>query len=88
MRTGLFLLAGFLLLGVCVIMARLFSANYPGASTAATGVFLVLWLAIAAFNMWVGVAKAGYAASEELPIFLLIFAVPAVVAVVLKWKFI
>lgn len=69
-------------------MARLFSANYPGASTVATGVFLVLWLAIAAFNMWVGVAKAGYAASEELPIFLLIFAVPAVVAVILKWKFI
>ena len=88
MRTGLFLLAGFLLLGVCVILAKLFSANYPNASTVATGVFIVLWLAIAAFNMWVGVAKAGYAAAEELSIFLLIFAVPAVVAVILKWKFI
>ena len=87
MRTGLFLLAGFLLLGVCVILARLFSSNYPGASGVATAVFVVLWLAIAAFNMWVGVAKAGYSASEELPIFLLIFAVPAVVAVILKWKF-
>jgi hypothetical protein len=88
MRTGLFLLAGFLLLGVCVILARLFSTNYPGASGVATAVFVALWLAIAAFNMWVGVAKAGYSASEELPIFLLIFAVPAVVAVILKWKFI
>lgn len=88
MRTGLFLLAGFLLLGTCVILARLFSSNYPAASTTATALFLVLWLAIAAFNMWVGVAKAGYAASEELPIFLLIFAVPAVVAMILRWKFI
>lgn len=88
MRTGLFLLAGFLLLGVCMIMARLFSANYPHASTVTTGIFLVLWLAIAAFNTWVGVAKAGYAASEELPIFLLVFAAPAVVAVILKWKFV
>lgn len=88
MRTGLFLLAGFLLLGVCVILAKLFSSNYPAASSVATGIFIALWLAIAAFNMWVGVAKAGYSASEELPIFLLIFAVPAVVAVILKWKFI
>jgi hypothetical protein len=87
MRTGLFLLAGFFLLGTCVILARLFSSNYPAASAIATGVFLVLWLAIAAFNMWVGVARAGYAAAEELPIFLLIFGVPAVLAVILKWKF-
>jgi hypothetical protein len=88
MRTGLFLLAGFLLLGACVIMAKLFAANYPGASTTATGVFIVLWLAITALNMWVGVNKAGYTAGEELPIFLLLFAVPAIVAVILKWKFI
>jgi hypothetical protein len=36
--------------------------------------------------MWTGVAKAGYSATEELPIFLLLFVVPAVVAVVLGWK--
>jgi len=88
MRTPLFLLAGFLLLATCVILAKLFSSNYPGASTTATVIFVLLWSAIAAFNMWVGVAKAGYAAAEELPIFLLIFGVPAVVAVILKWKFI
>ena len=88
MRTGLFLLAGFLLLGVCVIMGRLFSSNYPAASGTAIAVFIALWLAIAAFNMWVGVSKAGYAAAEELPIFLLIFGVPAVIAAILKWKFI
>lgn len=73
-------------LGASVILARLFSTHYPAASGIATTVYSVLWLAIAAFNMWVGVAKAGYSVSEELPIFLLIFGVPAVVAAILKWK--
>lgn len=87
MRTALFLLAGFLLLGASLLLGRLFSANYPGATFAATVTYVALWLIIAGVNMWVGVAKAGYSVMEELPIFLLIFAVPAAVAVVLKWKF-
>jgi hypothetical protein len=36
--------------------------------------------------MWVGVAKAGYSVGEELPIFLLIFGLPALAAILLKWK--
>ena len=87
MRTALFLIAGFLLLGASLLLGRLFSANYPGATFAATIAYVVLWLTIAGVNMWVGVAKAGYSVTEELPIFLLIFAVPAAVAIVLKWKF-
>jgi len=86
MRTGLFLVAGFLLLAACLVLGRLFSANYPGATLAATGVYVALWLVIAGANMWVGVARAGYSVTEELPIFLLIFGLPAAVAVVLKWK--
>ena len=88
MRTALFLLAGFLLLAAVLIVARLFSANYPAATGWATAAFLVVWLVVTAANMWVGVNKAGYSASEELPILLLLFGVPAVVAVVLKWKFV
>jgi len=34
--------------------------------------------------MWNGVAKAGYSASEELPVFALIFLVPAITAVLVK----
>jgi len=86
MRTGLFLFAGFLLLGASLLLGRLFSANYPGASTVATVLFVTLWFVIAGTNMWVGVAKAGYSVVEELPIFALIFGVPAAVAIVLKWK--
>jgi len=87
MRTPLFLLVGFLLLGACMLLGRLFSSNYPGASYAATLTFVVLWLGIAGFNLWVGVVKAGYTLSEELPIFLLISAVPIIAAVLLKWRF-
>jgi hypothetical protein len=87
MRTGLFLLSGFLLLAASLILGKLFSANYPGGSTVATVLFVVLWLAVAITNMWVGVAKAGYTVAEELPILALIFGVPAAVAIVTRWKF-
>lgn len=87
MRTGLFLLSGFLFLAASLIVGRLFSANYAGGTTVATVLFVALWLAIAAANMWVGVAKAGYTLAQELPIFALIFGVPAAVAVLIRWKF-
>ena len=86
MRTALFLVAGLLLLAASLLLGKLFSANYPGATFVATIAYVGLWLIIAGVNMWVGVAKAGYSVSEELPIFLLIFSVPAAVAILLKWK--
>ena len=86
MRTGLFLLAGFLLLAASLILGRLFSHNLPGAPLFATVLFVVLWLLLAGANMWTGVAKAGYSVAEELPVFALVFLVPAAVAVLLKWK--
>jgi hypothetical protein len=87
MRTVLFLVVGFLLLSVCLLLGRLFSANYPSATYTATTAFVSAWLLISAFNLWVGVTKAGYTVADELPIFVLIFAVPVAVAVFLKWRF-
>jgi hypothetical protein len=86
MRTALFLVSGVLLLAAFLLLGRLFSANYPGAPYLATAAFVALWLAIAGANMWIGVAKAGYSVADELPIFLLIFGLPAAIAIVLKWK--
>jgi hypothetical protein len=86
-RTGLFLVAGLLLLAAVLLLAKLFSSNYPDAMRVGTIAYLALWLIIAGANMWVGVAKAGYSVADELPIFLLIFAVPAAAAVLLKWRF-
>jgi hypothetical protein len=86
MRTPLFLVAGLFLLAAFFILARLFSENYPSATLWATIAFVLLWLVITGANMWVGVNKAGYSAGEEFPILLLLFGVPAVVAILLKWK--
>lgn len=86
MRTMLFLLAGFMLLAAFFLLARLFSANHPAASTWAGVGFVSLWFAVAAFNMWTGVTRAGYSAAEELPILLLIFGVPTAAALFIKWR--
>ena len=86
MRTLLFLLAGFLLLTASALLGKLFSSNFPGAAYTATLTFVLIWLLISSANLWVGVAKAGYALSEEAPIFALIFGVPAIVALFLKWR--
>jgi hypothetical protein len=48
--------------------------------------FVVVWLVISIANLWVGVAKAGYTLGEEFPIFLFIFAVPTIAAILLKWR--
>ena len=86
MRTLLFLVAGLLLLAAFLLLAKLFSPNYPDATRLATIAYVALWFIIAGANMWVGVARAGYSVAEELPIFLLIFGVPAAVATFLKWR--
>ncbi len=86
MRTGLFLLAGFLLLGAITIVTRLFHENIPSAPAWGTVAFLAIWLGVTGFNMWIGVTKAGYSVGEEIPILLLLFGVPAVAALIVNWK--
>ncbi len=86
MRTVLFLIVGFFLLGAAALLGKLFSGTYPAAPYAATLVFILLWLVLSGFNLWVGVSKAGYTFTEELPIFLLIFGVPVIAAILLKWR--
>lgn len=46
-----------------------------------------MWLVATAFNLWVGVSHAGYAVREEWPVLLLLFGVPAAVALLVRWKF-
>ena len=69
-----------------LLLGKLFSSHYPEAARLATIAYLALWLIVAEANMWIGVARAGYSVAEELPIFLLIFGAPAVVAILLKWR--
>jgi len=79
---------GFGLLALCLLIGAWLGAPTPamGLATAAR-VFIPLWLIGAGINMWLGVTKAGYSVAEEVPYFLLVFAVPAAVAVLLAWRF-
>ncbi len=86
MRTLLFMVSGLLLVAAFLLLGKLFSSHYPDATRWATIGFVVVWFIASGVNMWVGVAKAGYSVSEELPIFLLIFAAPAAAAILLKWQ--
>jgi hypothetical protein len=87
MRTIIIVVIGLVVWAACLGVAKLTHGVTAASSTAATIVFTVIWFVAAAVNMWIGVSQAGYSFSEELPIFLVIFLLPVVVAVVVKWKF-
>ncbi|AVJ32460.1 hypothetical protein CLM74_06560 [Stenotrophomonas sp. MYb57] len=76
---------GLVLLGVFVLFGWLWGANVAGMALAAK-VFVPAWLVVAGVNMWVGVAYAGYSVRDELPILLLVFAVPAAIAGIAIWR--
>jgi hypothetical protein len=84
MHTVMVIAGALALLALCVALGR-FLGTGQGAMAKAALYFIPLWLIGAAVNMWVGVAKAGYTVMQELPIFLIVFAVPAAVALALWW---
>jgi hypothetical protein len=86
MRTAIIIVAGFVLWGICIGIAKLAANLNASSTTIATAAFVVLWFIAAAVNMWIGVARAGYSFMDELPIFLVIFLLPSAVAVAVKWK--
>lgn len=83
MHTIIVVAIGFGLLGLLALAGYLLG----GATAIATAalVFLPLWLAGAGINMVLGVKRAGYSAAEEAPIFVLVFGVPAVLALIVWW---
>ncbi len=87
MRTAIIILGGFVLWAVCLGIAKLLASSSSSSMTYATTAFVAIWFVAAASNMWIGVSQAGYSFQEELPFFLLIFLLPAAVAVFVRWKF-
>ncbi|MDD5051571.1 MAG: hypothetical protein PHO27_02425 [Sulfuricurvum sp.] len=77
MRTALFLLNGFLLLGFFYLLIKLFTPTIPTIRAFGACSFLIIWLAISITNMTIGIMKAGYGIGEEFSIFLLIFLIPS-----------
>ena len=82
MHTIMVVLGGFLLLGACLLAGR-----WMKTMAIAALIFIPIWFGAALINLWIGVSRAGYSVAEELPIFLAVFAIPAVVALFIWWKF-
>jgi hypothetical protein len=75
---------GLALLAACSLVGRLLSGG--SGLRGALLVFLPLWLIGAGINMYIGVTQAGYSVADEAPIFLVVFGVPAAIALGLWWK--
>ena len=86
MRTFLFILGGFVVWAACLGMGKLMASASATSMTIATMAFVVIWFLAASANLWVGVMRAGYSFTEELPIFLVIFVLPVATAAFVKWK--
>jgi hypothetical protein len=76
---------GFALLVACSV-AGYFTAGTSGLSRGAL-VFLPVWALGAGINMYLGVKRAGYSVADEAPILLLVFAVPAAVAIGIWYRY-
>lgn len=79
MHTLWTVVAGLLLLGVFLLLGQLWGAPMLALAGPA---FIPVWLGVSLINLWVGVYRAGYGVREELPVLLVVFGVPAVVALV------
>lgn len=87
MHTIKVIAGGIALLAVCLLVGRWMGGPSPavGLATAAK-VFIPIWLVAAGVNLWIGVAKAGYSVADEAPVFLIVFGVPAAVALLVWWR--
>lgn len=79
MRTLILILAGLLLVGIAMWLAK------PVKRRAVAAVFSVGWLVAVLWNLRTGMSH-GYSLQEELPIQALIYAVPVATGAWLAWK--
>lgn len=85
MHTVLVVGGGIVLLGLFLLFGHLWGSG-PAALPMAAKAFLPLWLVLSVVNLWVGVSRAGYSLRDELPMLLVVFALPAIVAGLLIWR--
>lgn len=86
MHTVKVIAAGFVLLVACILVGRYVGSSPATGTVLGAKVFMLLWFVGAAINLWFGVARAGYSVRDELPIFFVVFLVPASVAAFVWWR--
>jgi hypothetical protein len=83
MHTVIVISSGLLFLGFMLLIGNWASIGVAKGAL----LFIPIWLALSLVNLWLGVSRAGYSVSEEIPIFLVVFAVPAALALIAWWFF-
>jgi hypothetical protein len=81
------IVGGLVLLGVFLLAGRLFGGASALSMRRAAALFIPAWLVAALINMWVGISQAGYTVAQEAPILVVVFGVPAAIALVLWWRY-
>lgn len=85
MHMAMVIATGLLLLTVFALFGRLWGQG-AGDVALAVKAFVPVWAVLAAVNLWVGVARAGYTMAQELPILAVVFLVPSLVAAAMVWQ--
>jgi len=86
MHTIIVIGGGLLILGISLLLSRYMGGSEAAQMARVALVFIPVWFGLSLLNLWVGVSRAGYSVSEEAPVFLAVFAVPALTAILLWWK--
>jgi hypothetical protein len=81
---ALVIFGGLLLLAFFVLFGWLWGHDAAGMARGAR-MFMPVWILVALVNMWVGVTRAGYTVREELPILIVVAAIPVIVAMIVGW---
>jgi hypothetical protein len=84
MHTVIVVVMGLVVLGACLLAGHALGAS--AGVTRATLVFLPLWFVGAGINLLIGVRSAGYPLADEVPVFALVFAIPAAAALLIWWR--
>ena len=79
--------AGFALLGLLLVVSPRLVASGSRPIAFAAKLFIPIWFCAALVNLWIGINRAGYSATQEWPIFFVVFGVPAAAALLLRWFF-
>lgn len=77
---------GLVLLSVFVFVAAQIN-QHKGKAVDGARIFILVWLAVAAFNFVIGVVVAGYSIATEILVHVIVFGVPAATAWYLSSRF-
>jgi hypothetical protein len=86
MHTIMVIGGGFTLLAIFLLVGRSLGGGRVSAAARAALWFIPAWLAASTVNLYIGTTH-GYTVAEELPIALVVFGVPAAVALLFWRKF-